>query len=1116
MPEPAAQRQRRLLLELQQQSLASAYLKPDLRLDLEAEASDPTLPEPAKLVRRDMLDHLAQLLQDPERRPDLVSEGPGVSARSLGLFFSTEPVVIVPGFLGSALSDVAANGFGLIWINPVIVFRDRLSLLQLGPYAEPEKDLDQRVDVEPTGVVPIIYDLLRIELAPWRYSVALFPVDWRKNLEDTADRLRQRLGELMDASQKSIHLIAHSQGALVARRALQRLGDERGKDAVRARVAHLVLLGPANYGTFSAAFALAGNNTLIQQISPYIVAPEQGFQPLLQSMTGVYQLLPWDAGRVPSLAEPGHNLGRKDFWQPTIDEQRLATFYGWGKEIDTAFFNDRTTVVLGDNYGQPTAAGAAYQNGELQATHQAAGDGTVPDSCAFLDGAAVFRARNTEHMRLPTYPRVLQAVREVLAGQPVTVDANLAAVAPDQALAAGQPLARPLPFAALAPAGVAPPAAAAVAAVAAAVPTPTAPAEARQPRRRRAPPFRRLRTFAFDPSLSRHLETSDINQVTLDVRWEEGLDRGPVGEYLEVVDADPASGSFYAPVDLDDRYVLAEDGLAPSEGNPQFHQQMVYAVAMTTIQSFEDALGRPALWAPRLVRNAQGDVTDAEYVPRLRVYPHALREANAYYSPEKKALLFGYFQAPASARGLIAPRGTVFACLSHDIVAHETTHALLDGLHRYLDEPSNPDVLAFHEAFADVVALLQHFSHPEVLRDQIAKTRGDLAQQENYLGQLAVEFGQARGLDGALRDAIGREEKGVWVPRPPAESDYEAATEPHERGSVLVAAVFDAYLTIYKRRIAALLRVASDGTGVLPAGALHPDLVRLLCDQAAKSARHVLQMCARALDYIAPVDVTFGEYLRALVTADADLVPDDDLNYRLAVIEAFARRGIYPPDVRSLSVENLLWREPAGGYRLEGEHFRLARELSVLAGDPTSDRRELFNRMRDDARLVHDLLGSHFLPPGFDRALGLALGPDAPGTIRRGADGLPRVEVHSVRPALRAGPDGQTRADLLIEITQRRGGYFDAKVQQQIDSGKTTGAGPPRPDFVFRGGCTLLIDMRTAEVRYAIVKDVLSESRLGRQRAYLAQIAGDRALELTYCESTEAQGGEPFAVLHRI
>src|SRR5262245_62734159 len=124
---------------------------------------------------------------------------------------------------------------------------------------------------------------------------------------------------------------------------------------------------------------------------------------------------------------------------------------------------------------------------------------------------------------------------------------------------------------------------------------------------------------------------------------------------------------------------------------------MVYAAAMTTIRHFELALGRKVLWSPRFVTTSN-DKVEAQFVRRLRCYPHALREANAYYSPEKKALLFGYFPASRIDPGRNLPGGLVFACLSHDIVAHETTHAILDGLHRRYIEPSGPDALAFHEA----------------------------------------------------------------------------------------------------------------------------------------------------------------------------------------------------------------------------------------------------------------------------------------------------------------------------------------------------------------------------------------------------------------------------------
>ncbi len=221
------------------------------------------------------------------------------------------------------------------------------------------------------------------------------------------------------------------------------------------------------------------------------------------------------------------------------------------------------------------------------------------------------------------------------------------------------------------------------------------------------PVTRKLRVFAFDPALGMRVDTESLTETTLEVPWEQDLQLGPVGEYIEVVDVDPASDSCYAPVDLNHPHILAANGLDPAEGVPQFHQQMVYAIAMTTISRFEDALGRKALWAPRIVKAHDG--LHSQYVQRLRIYPHALREENAYYSPPKKSLLFGYFQANTQNAGDNLPGGLVFSCLSHDIVAHETTHALLDGLHRYYQEQTNPDIAAFHEAFAGIVAISRSF-----------------------------------------------------------------------------------------------------------------------------------------------------------------------------------------------------------------------------------------------------------------------------------------------------------------------------------------------------------------------------------------------------------------------
>lgn len=641
-----------------------------------------------------------------------------------------------------------------------------------------------------------------------------------------------------------------------------------------------------------------------------------------------------------------------------------------------------------------------------------------------------------------------------------------------------------------------------------------------------APPYRRLRAYAFDPSLNRQLDTAQVNQATLKVRWEHHpdtgkcmLQRGPVGEYLAVVDDDPASGCQYRPVDLNDPHLLATDGLSPSEANPQFHQQMVYAVAMTTIQNFERALGRCALWSPHLYRH-RGKYR-ADYVRRLLVYPHALREANAYYSPQKKALLFGYFPASARNPGNNLPGGTVFACLSHDIIAHETTHALLDGIHpQFTSHLSNIDVLAMHEAFADIVALFQHFTYSEVLEHQIARTRGDLAKQ-NLLGQLAHQFGQAIGRYGALRDSLGEVDPvtGEWCPKQPDPTEIQRAVEPHARGAILVGAMFDAFLAIYKSRIADLLRIASGGTGVLPKGELHPDLVRRLAGEAAKTAGHVLRIAIRALDYCPPVDVTFGDYLRAMITADCDLEPEDRRGYRTAFIEAFRRRGIYPINISNLSVDSLCWQQPTSTVQrqlrrvLVGDSEDRADQRKMLGRlcldwGLSSNRRDVFEKMW---RVSQYTLRRRIIRAGLgaeaERAVGLALTRGAPWTIKR-ERGRPRFTIHSVRPTHRIGHSGDSITDLVVEITQWRRGYFDPAYQALAD-------GDPfkqrKADFAFCGGCTLLVDLESCRVRYVIAKSILDDERLQTQRRFEAGPVM-RCLYTTYMRQ---EGAEPFALLHR-
>ncbi|GAA3951738.1 hypothetical protein GO495_12635 [Chitinophaga oryziterrae] len=676
----------------------------------------------------------------------------------------------------------------------------------------------------------------------------------------------------------------------------------------------------------------------------------------------------------------------------------------------------------------------------------------------------------------------------------------------------------------------------------------------------KTPPFRKLRGYAFDPSLSLKIDTVAINEIVYKVAWEP-LEAGPSGEYIEVIDYDPTTQKFYKPVDLNDNYILAQDGLEPGESNPNFHQQMVYAVIMTTINNFEKALGRKVLWSPRRSKEVF-----EEYVPKLRVYPHALREANAFYSPLKKSLLFGYFSSNPADETMHMPDSLVFTALSHDIIAHETTHAILDGMHSSYNDPSNPDVLAFHEAFADIVALFQHFTFPEVLKHQIARTKGDLASQ-NLLGQLAQEFGSAIGDYGSLRDAIGEIDPITkqWKPKVPDPSDYRTVMEPHARGSILVSAIFEAFINIYKNRVADLLRIASNGTGILPQGELHPDLVNRLADEAAKAAGHVLSMCIRALDYCPPVDITFGDYLRAIITADSDMVSDDSLNYRLAFIDAFRRRGIYPEGIKTLSTESLRFTDLHIDYAINEAGNEMEYDRKIVEEQPfdldtryllgiingflreysdtikyVKNREKIFNITKDyiggrkEGGAFKGILGLHeriknkFVnSKAFSKETGLAFVSNFRELgVNPSKNNWPSFQIQNLRLVSRVGPGNSQINQVIFSIIQHstlkmeadKPVFFEFKKGQKKDG-----------YFELAGGCTLIFDLDEMKLKYAISKPLISfnesdpngtfsinMSRLKRQYDFQHNVNGAVGNEFA---ANFCKGGtrimEPFAFLHQ-
>lgn len=543
------------------------------------------------------------------------------------------------------------------------------------------------------------------------------------------------------------------------------------------------------------------------------------------------------------------------------------------------------------------------------------------------------------------------------------------------------------------------------------------------------PGSRPLRIYTQDPAAS----AITGNLATIELPFEP-LERGPTGNLIEVFDLDDTTDHVVLGVDLETRSALLGAGLVPSLGDTGFHQQMTYAVAMRTWDAFRSALGRDPVWGFKRQRDGR---------LRLRIRPHAFNEANAYYSPETGELLFGYFDSPSNVAGRNRSGGRVYTCLSHDIIAHETTHALIDGMRSFFFVPSNPEVLALHEALADLVAVFLRFSYGQVVDAAIAAGGPNQQIKQLLLTAVAAQFGQASGRMRPLRSAVDADGETVTL--------FDPELPPHDLGAVLLQAVFDAFNIVFERKTRRVRELADRYRP--PGGSLDPTLASLLADHARTLARQFLSIVIRAIDYCPPVDVTFGDYLRAMITADADLVPDDPSGYRDALIDAFARRHIAPVDVPNLAEDVLIWNPPQlGEMRIPGLHFGRLN----LGGDPreAADREELQRQATE--------LGQFVVHPEHAAEFGVAL----PGDPELGADEVAPPVIASIRSLRRVSDDRRVRFGLVAEVIQ---------IRHLADPQ----GGPDR----FYGGSTVIIDS-TGRIEYVIRKRITKSARIAEQRSF--------------------------------
>jgi len=210
-----------------------------------------------------------------------------------------------------------------------------------------------------------------------------------------------------------------------------------------------------------------------------------------------------------------------------------------------------------------------------------------------------------------------------------------------------------------------------------------------------------------------------------------------------------------------------------------------------------------------------------------------------------------------------------------------------------------------------------------------------------------------------------------------------------------------------------------------------------------------------------------GDFLRALITADNDLVPNDRYEYRAAFIEAFRLRGIHPEGVVSYSEESLRWCPPE---QMKGVASSVCMGLDFdVFSLPTPA------QQKKNATIL-SLFGKH-------NAVALGLTPDVP------------VQAHSFHPVHRVAPDGRLRVEIVAELMQQSEVRLDPKDKKSAN-------------FTFRGGTTVVLN-REGQVRYAIQKSLGTDNdqneRLRRQRDYYHEMDATSGLT-TYLGPSNLNG----------
>lgn len=327
--------------------------------------------------------------------------------------------VMLPGIMGS---NLIVDG-DRVWINYLRFFTGGLSRLVYS---------DNNTNVNARSLIETSYTKLADYLESEKYDVVTFPFDWRQSLTESAEKLNQKLKDLMKFGQP-IKLIGHSMGGVLIRDFIINHTDTWEKLNTNPDF-KLLFLGSPLGGSFRISYVMFGEDDIIKSLGKAdLTRTRKELLSIFNNMPGLLCLLPLTKGTTTVNNAVMADFSLIDTWKDMVGG---FTDKSWPlppvKALDE--FKAYRDNVLGNLHkldyknsiyiaGQsrpdhPTPYGYRMVNGNLQFLFTKEGDESVTWETGIpqkmiADGNVYYS--DVQHGELANERRLFRAIADVLA-----------------------------------------------------------------------------------------------------------------------------------------------------------------------------------------------------------------------------------------------------------------------------------------------------------------------------------------------------------------------------------------------------------------------------------------------------------------------------------------------------------------------------------------------------------------------------------------------------------------------------------------------------------------------------------------------------------------------------